>query len=143
MREKRNDSSEENLNRIKDFNELYDAVGWGHYSEEIVKKSLKNTFYSVSVYDDAKIIGYGRIIGDAICFLYIQDIMVIPDYQNQKIGTTILKKLLEKVKEIQKMSQDFLSTLQNCREITFKNFKEYSKVKLLIGRILRLFGPLL
>lgn len=34
---------EENLNRIKDFNELYDVVGWGHYSEEIVKKSLKNT----------------------------------------------------------------------------------------------------
>ncbi len=50
---------------------------------------------------------------------------------------------LYRVKEIQKMSQDFLSTLQNCREITFKNFKEYSKVKLLIGRILRLFGPLL
>ena len=47
---------------------------------------------------------------------------------------------LYRVKEIQKMSQDFLSTLQNCREITFKNFKEYSKVKLLIGRILRLFG---
>ena len=50
---------------------------------------------------------------------------------------------LYKVREIKKMSQDFLSTLQNCREITFENFKEYSKIKLLIGRVLRLFGPLL
>ena len=35
--------------------------------------------------DDIKIIGYGRIIGDGICFLYIHDVMVIPKYQNKKI----------------------------------------------------------
>ena len=31
-----------------------------------------------------KIVGYGRMIGDAICFLYIQDIMVKPEYQGNK-----------------------------------------------------------
>lgn len=56
--------------------------------------------YSVSVYDDDKIIGYGRIIGDGICFLYIHDVMVIPKYQNKKIGSQIMNKLLEKVNQI-------------------------------------------
>lgn len=89
-----------NVNSIEEFNYLYDAVGWGSYEEKVSEKALANTMYSVSVYDDDKIIGYGRIIGDGICFLYIHDVMVIPKYQNKKIGSQIMNKLLEKVNQI-------------------------------------------
>ena len=68
----------ENNNDVQEFNYLYDAVGWGHYDEAISEIALKNTFYSVSVYDDDKIVGYGRLIGDQICFIYVQDVMVVP-----------------------------------------------------------------
>ena len=90
----------ENVNSIEEFNYLYDAVGWGSYDEKVSEKALANTMYSVSVYDDDKIIGYGRIIGDGICFLYIHDVMVIPKYQNKKIGSQIMNKLLEKINQI-------------------------------------------
>lgn len=93
-------SIKENVNSIEEFNYLYDAVGWGSYEEKVSEKALANTMYSVSVYDDDKIIGYGRIIGDGICFLYIHDVMVIPKYQNKKIGSQIMNKLLEKVNQI-------------------------------------------
>ena len=93
-------SIKENVNSIEVFNYLYDAVGWGSYDEKVSEKALANTMYSVSVYDDDKIIGYGRIIGDGICFLYIHDVMVIPKYQNKKIGSQIMNKLLEKVNQI-------------------------------------------
>ena len=92
----------ENVKNVEEFNSLYDAVGWGAYDEEISKKALDNTFYSISIYDEENIIGYGRIVGDAICFLYIQDIMVKPEYQGKKIGTMVMNKLLEKVEEIKK-----------------------------------------
>ena len=71
----------ENNKNINEFNLLYDSVGWGAYDEEITQKALENTFYSLSVYDDNNIIGYGRIIGDTICFLHIQDVMVKPEYR--------------------------------------------------------------
>ena len=87
---------------IKEFNLLYNSVGWGAYDENISKKALDNTFYSVSVYDDDRIIGYGRILGDTICFMYIHDIMVIPEYQSKKIGTMIMNKLLEKINGLKK-----------------------------------------
>lgn len=93
-------SIKENVNSIEEFNYLYDAVGWGSYDKKVSEKTLANTMYSVSVYDDDKIIGYGRIIGDGICFLYIHDVMVIPKYQNKKIGSQIMNKLLEKVNQI-------------------------------------------
>ena len=93
-------SIKENINSIEEFNYLYDAVGWGSYDKKVSEKALANTMYSVSVYDDDKIIGYGRIIGDGICFLYIHDVMVIPKYQNKKVGSQIMNKLLEKVNQI-------------------------------------------
>ena len=96
----------ENNKNVQEFNLLYDSVGWGSYDEEISKIALENTFYSISVYDDDKIIGYGRLIGDTICFVYIQDIMVRKEYQSQKTGTLIMNKLLEKIKELQKINPD-------------------------------------
>lgn len=96
----------ENIKNVEEFNLLYDVVGWGAYDEKITQKALDNTFYSVSVYDDNKIIGYGRLIGDAICFLYIQDIIVKPEYQGNKIGTMIMNKLLEKINGIKKENPD-------------------------------------
>lgn len=98
----------ENVKNIEEFNFLYDAVGWGAYSDDITKRALDNTFYSVSIYDEDKIIGYGRLIGDTICFMYIHDIMVLPDYQSKKIGTMIMNKLLEKINELKKENPDIL-----------------------------------
>ena len=54
----------------------------------------------VSVCDGDKTIGNGRIIGDGIYFLYIHDSMVVPKYQNKKIGSQIMNKLLEKTNQI-------------------------------------------
>ncbi|MBE5813294.1 MAG: GNAT family N-acetyltransferase [Clostridiales bacterium] len=90
----------ENINNVKEFNLLYDAVGWGAYDEEISQKALANNVYSVSIYDEEKIIGYGRIIGDGIVFLYIHDVMVLPEYQSKGIGTKIMNKLLEYIKKL-------------------------------------------
>lgn len=96
----------ENINNVKEFNLLYDLVGWGSYDDKISKRALDNTFYSISVYDNNNIVGYGRLIGDTICFMYIQDVIVKPDYQNKKIGTMIMNKLLEKIEELKKENPD-------------------------------------
>lgn len=96
----------ENINNVDEFNLLYDLVGWGAYDKEISKKALNNTYYSISIYDDNKIIGYGRLIGDSICFMYIHDVMVVPEYQNKKIGTRIMNKLIEKIETIKRENPD-------------------------------------
>ena len=96
----------ENINNVDEFNFLYDAVEWGAYDIEISQKALDNTYYSVSIYDDNQIVGYGRLIGDGICFMYIHDVMVKPDYQNNKIGTMIMTKLIEQLEVIKKENPD-------------------------------------
>ena len=85
----------ENTNNINDFKYLYEKTFSKNINKELLKISLKNTVYSVSIYDNNKIIGYGRLLGDAIYYVYIHNIMVLPEYQNQKIGTKIMNTLLK------------------------------------------------
>ena len=87
-----------------EFNFLTNSVGWGKRENSIVDEALSNTLYSLCVYDDDKLIGYGRIIGDKTIFLYIQDIMVIPEYQNKHIGTEIMNNLLKQINEYKKIN---------------------------------------
>lgn len=101
----------ENKISVDDFNYLTDKVGWGTRDANVVEEALNNTLYSVSIYDDNKIIGYGRIIGDKTIFLYIQDIMVIPKYQGQKIGTKIMSALLTKIDEYKKVNPNIRTYL--------------------------------
>ena len=98
----------ENIDNVEEYNYLFDIVGWGSYLKEISKKALSNNIYSVSIYDNDNIIGYGRLIGDGIIFLYIHDVMVKPEYQGKGIGKTIMQKLLSKVEELRKENPDLL-----------------------------------
>ena len=95
--------SEEKIS-VENFNYLNEKVGWGKRDNIVVKEALDNTLYSITVYDEKKVIGYGRIIGDKTIFLYIQDIIVIPEYQGNKIGTEIMNLLLEKINEYKKIN---------------------------------------
>lgn len=95
----------------KEFNNLTEAVDWGTRENKIIEEALKHTLYSLCVYDENKLIGYGRIIGDKTIFLYIQDIMVIPEYQGKKIGTGIMNKLIEKINEYKKVNPEIRTYL--------------------------------
>ena len=118
---------DEDVISVEDFNYLTDKVGWGTRDANVVEEALNNTLYSVSIYDDNKIIGYGRIIGDKTIFLYIQDIMVVPEYQGKKIGTKIMNTLLSKVDEYKKVNPNihifFLFFIYN--NIVIKNINAH------------------
>ena len=68
------------------------------------KLALENSLYTVSIDDDDKIVGFGRLIGDGACYFYIHDVMVLPSYQKKGIGTMIIDKLKNKVLEYKKIN---------------------------------------
>jgi len=85
----------EQLPKAIEYNYLRQKVGWGEYGIEVIEKALPNSLYSVCVFDDDQIIGMGRVIGDhGLCF-YIQDIIVLPDYQGKSIGKNIMIRVMQ------------------------------------------------
>lgn len=107
-----------------EFNTLTDSVGWGRADKIIVEKALKNTIYSICVYNDNSLVGFGRLIGDMTMFLYVQDVMVSPQYQGQKIGTHIMEHLITKVNEFKKYSPDIRTYLgaSKGKDLFYKKF---------------------
>ncbi len=94
-----------------EFNNLTEAVNWGRRDNKIVEEALNNTLYSLCVYDGDRLIGYGRIIGDKTIFLYIHDVIVVPEYQGKQIGTGIMKALLKKIDEYKKVNPNIRTYL--------------------------------
>ena len=86
------------------FNSLTESVGWGDRDEDVVKSALENSLYCVCAFDGEEIVGFGRLIGDKTIFLYVQDVMVRPEYQGQKVGTGIMEHIVSKVNEYKKVN---------------------------------------
>lgn len=76
--------------------QLYSAVGWVAYTKRInnLTTLLHQANQVISAWDNDQLVGIIRTIGDGAYVELIQDIIVLPDYQHQGIGTTLLNKAL-------------------------------------------------
>lgn len=87
---------------IKQFVSLRNAAGWNLKNKKISKdraiNSLRKSPLCVCAFDKNKIIGMIRICGDLDMYGYIQDSIVLPEYQHIGVGTRMMNMLLNKVK---------------------------------------------
>ena len=84
---------------VNEFIEMRDSVGWGYPDKDILLKGLSNSIYSVCAEHNDQIVAYGRIIGDGAFTLYIQDIIVKPDYQRTGLGTAIMTEIMTHIRD--------------------------------------------
>ena len=63
---------------------LRKSVKWNNWSKEQAEIALKNSYYTVTVFDNTVAIGMGRVVGDGIYFM-IMDIVVKPEYQRMEV----------------------------------------------------------
>ena len=88
----------EKLPTAAEYNYLRERVGWALNEKTSIDKSLPNSLFCLTVYKNDQIIGMGRIIGDGgLCF-YIQDVVVIPEFQKNGIGKQIMKNIMQYIK---------------------------------------------
>ncbi|MBL4934389.1 GNAT family N-acetyltransferase [Clostridium sp. YIM B02515] len=65
------------------------------YEKTDIIEALKNTLYSVVIYDREKPVAIGRIVGDGRIAFFIKDVVVHPDYRNKHVGTMVVNELLD------------------------------------------------
>ena len=96
---------------------LYEAVGWTNYTQNptMLKEAYKNSLHILAALnEEGKLLGVLRAVGDGASILFIQDILVTPEYQHQGIGTKLLQQTLEKymnVYQIQLATDDSTKTV--------------------------------
>lgn len=85
----------EEFERIK---EIYQGEGWNAYlhDDEALKRAFDRSLYCLGAYDENKLIGFVRCVGDGEHIVLVQDLIVEVNYQRRKIGTTLLKHVWDK-----------------------------------------------
>jgi len=83
----------------QEYFQLFSSTGWMpilKISENDLKRVFDNIWYWITASLNGNVVGCGRLISDGAMYALICDIIVMPDHQNKGIGSTILKKLVEK-----------------------------------------------
>lgn len=105
----------ENEIKLDTYLELRDSVKWKVLDREQARLALENALYTVCVYDDDKPIGMGRIVGDGAVVMYIQDLIVHPDYQKKGIGKQLIEHLIDYVKKINPKGNEIMLCLMSAK----------------------------
>jgi ribosomal protein S18 acetylase RimI-like enzyme len=80
---------------LEEYQRLRRAVGWSDVDAETIETGLQKSLFSVCVILKNDVVGCGRVIGDGGIYFYIQDIMVLPEFQGKGIGRRIMGSVME------------------------------------------------
>ena len=74
------------------------AVGWPS-SLKNAENELQNTYSTFSAWVDKKCIGYVNSISDGVSDALINNLIISPEYQNKKVGSSLLKFLIKELRK--------------------------------------------
>ena len=109
--------------------ELYSSVGWTAYTDhpDSLRRGFENSLVILGVYTENDLVGILRAVGDGETIIFIQDILVHPEYQRRGIGTALLKEALSRyshVRQIQLATDNTEKTKAFYRSCGFRELSE-------------------
>ena len=115
---------------IDDVLHLYQAVGWTNYTNQpqMLFQALSHSLATYLARDGEEIVGLVRLIGDGFSSVFVQDLIVLPTYQRQGIGSTLMKQALSDYKDtyqIQLATEESEKTLEFYRSLGFETLSSF------------------
>ena len=91
--------------QLEEITNLYQSVGWTNYLEriDILEEAYANSLCVLGAYDSDRLVGIIRAVGDGQTIVFIQDIIIQPEYQRKGIGTKLLKAVMDKYSDVYQM----------------------------------------
>ena len=104
--------------KLEDVLHLYQAVGWTNYTNQpqMLEQSLSHSLAIYLALDGDTVVGLIRLVGDGFSSVFVQDLIVLPSYQRQGIGSSLMKEALEDFKEAYQVQ---LATEQTEKNVGF------------------------
>ena len=104
--------------KLEDVLHLYQAVGWTNYTNQpqMLEQALSHSLVIYLALDGDAVVGLIRLVGDGFSSVLVQDLIVLPSYQRQGIGSALMKQALEDFKEAYQIQ---LATEQTEKNVGF------------------------
>lgn len=104
--------------KLEDVLHLYQAVGWTNYTHqpEMLEQALSHSLVIYLALDGDAVVGLIRLVGDGFSSVFVQDLIVLPSYQRQGIGSSLMKEALKDYKDVYQVQ---LATEQTEKNVGF------------------------
>ena len=104
--------------KLEDVLHLYQAVGWTNYTNQpqMLEQALSHSLAIYLALDGDAVVGLIRLVGDGFSSVLVQDLIVLPSYQRQGIGSSLMKEALGNFKEAYQVQ---LATEQTEKNVGF------------------------
>ena len=82
---------------LKEILHLYSGAGWVNYTRnpQVLVSAFKNSLLVLGAYDeDEKLVGIIRVVGDGASIVFVQDLLVLPEYRRRGIGSCLLERVV-------------------------------------------------
>lgn len=89
----------DNILQAEDFIRLRMQAGLAEIPVEHARKALQNSLINVSAIYNGELVGMGRLVGDGAMYWYLQEIIILPQFQRKGIGTMIVNHLVDYARE--------------------------------------------
>lgn len=124
---------EDMLPSMNELISLYNNVGWINYTNnpKMLEKAYNNSLKIVSAWDKNQLIGIIRVVGDGHSIIYVQDLLVLEEYQGKGIGSKLLGsvvKIYENVYQKILLTEDKESTVKFYEHCGFTKSNEFGCV---------------
>ena len=109
---------------------LYESVGWTAYTDqpEVLRKGFERSMLTLAAYEEDQLLGIIRTVGDGYTVVFVQDILVFPEYQRKGIGSALLQAILDRYSHVRQIE---LATDNTPKTIAFyksMGFREMSEI---------------
>ena len=88
----------DNILQAEDFIRLRTEAGFAEIPLDHARKALQNGLINVSAIYNGELVGMGRLVGDGAMYWYLQEIIILPQFQRKGIGTMIVNHLVDYAK---------------------------------------------
>ena len=85
---------------ISEFIDFRAKCGWGTLSRKTAKRTLEAGIANTTAFNQNKVVGFGRIVGDGAIYFYVQDLIVSENFRGSGLGGDIMVHLINQVQEI-------------------------------------------
>lgn len=96
---------------VEQYLEIRSAVGWRKLMKSQAQMALENSLLVAGAYEGERLVGMGRIVGDGAVICYVQDLIVCPEYQHQKVGSKVLDVLVQYVESLREEGSQMMLCL--------------------------------
>lgn len=109
---------------LEEYKEMRRAVNFMVLSDRIATNALQNAFHITTVRDNGRAVGMIRVLSDGSYANFITDVMVIPEYQGQGIGTEMMRRTVNFMKSTMQPGETIVLYLMSAigKEDFYKRF---------------------